>query len=299
MSTKRYFDILGISPTKDEKVVKKAYRKQVMKYHPDRNPSEVAKDKFIEITEAYERFLLILSHANKRPTNTYRPSQDYAQSTNYKSTYQKTSTSTREERVEEARRRYEERKRKENLENERYFQKITTGKKWKLFKTIMYACTFFALFFTVDQFILPSKTIAAHIVEKNPSIRLSSAGYETTSPVVFNNGQKAFISTKFIALEEMNYMYLERTFFFKDIKNVKVWRDNKWYTYTPDFGMISNFPLTLVILLIPLFGFILKSKTLYFSLLFNVSFYLMPIVLIGILILNDRWAQLVTLGLLE
>jgi len=49
-----YYEILGISPDATEADVKKAYRSLSLKYHPDRNPSEDAKEKIQKINEAYE-----------------------------------------------------------------------------------------------------------------------------------------------------------------------------------------------------------------------------------------------------
>ena len=62
MSTDDYYDILGISKTTNEKDLKKAYRKLALKYHPDRNKSKDAEDKFKEISTAYA----VLSNPEKR-----------------------------------------------------------------------------------------------------------------------------------------------------------------------------------------------------------------------------------------
>lgn len=51
---KVYFDILGISPTTDKSVIKKAYRKLALKYHPDISEDSNASNLFIKINEAYE-----------------------------------------------------------------------------------------------------------------------------------------------------------------------------------------------------------------------------------------------------
>lgn len=57
MSKRDYYDILGLAKNASEDDIKKAYRKLAMKYHPDRNPGEGAKEaeeKFKEAKEAYE-----------------------------------------------------------------------------------------------------------------------------------------------------------------------------------------------------------------------------------------------------
>ncbi|MEL7228449.1 MAG: molecular chaperone DnaJ [Pseudomonadota bacterium] len=55
MSKADYYETLGVSRDADEKALKSAFRKQAMKYHPDRNPGDAAAEaKFKEIGEAYE-----------------------------------------------------------------------------------------------------------------------------------------------------------------------------------------------------------------------------------------------------
>lgn len=60
---KDYYQILGVSKDASDADIKSAYRKLAMKHHPDRNPNDpTAKDKFAEISEAYE----VLSNKEKR-----------------------------------------------------------------------------------------------------------------------------------------------------------------------------------------------------------------------------------------
>ena len=66
MATKRdYYEVLGVPKNASEDEIKKAYRKLAMKYHPDRNQGDAAKEaeaKFKEAKEAYE----MLSDGDKR-----------------------------------------------------------------------------------------------------------------------------------------------------------------------------------------------------------------------------------------
>lgn len=65
MATKRdYYDVLGVSKNATEAEIKRAYRQQALKWHPDKNKSAEASVKFKEVTEAYE----ILADQEKRKT---------------------------------------------------------------------------------------------------------------------------------------------------------------------------------------------------------------------------------------
>ncbi len=51
---KNYYQILGIKKDARTKEIKTAYRELSLKFHPDKNPDQNAKSKFIEVVEAYE-----------------------------------------------------------------------------------------------------------------------------------------------------------------------------------------------------------------------------------------------------
>ncbi|MBD3362934.1 molecular chaperone DnaJ [Candidatus Dojkabacteria bacterium] len=54
MEKNDYYETLGVDKNATKKDIKKAYRRLVKKYHPDKNQSPEAEDKFKEVQEAYE-----------------------------------------------------------------------------------------------------------------------------------------------------------------------------------------------------------------------------------------------------
>lgn len=59
---KDYYKILGIPKSSKDDEIKKAYRKMALRYHPDKNKTIGAEEKFKEVAEAYE----VLSDKKKR-----------------------------------------------------------------------------------------------------------------------------------------------------------------------------------------------------------------------------------------
>jgi hypothetical protein len=63
----KYYSVLGLPTNASKDEIRRKYRKLVLIWHPDKNPSPEAHSKFIEITEAYD----ILSGERKAPRTAF------------------------------------------------------------------------------------------------------------------------------------------------------------------------------------------------------------------------------------
>lgn len=62
--SQNFYDTLGVSKSASPDELKRAYRKLALQYHPDKNKTKEAEDKFKEINQAYE----VLSDPQKKQT---------------------------------------------------------------------------------------------------------------------------------------------------------------------------------------------------------------------------------------
>jgi len=77
MKYKDYYKILGLQRGASEEDIKKAYRKLARKYHPDVSKEPNAKEKFQEVSEAYETLRDKEKRAAYDSLGSFRPGQDF------------------------------------------------------------------------------------------------------------------------------------------------------------------------------------------------------------------------------
>jgi curved DNA-binding protein len=77
MKYKDYYKVLGVERGAGEEEIKKAYRKLARKYHPDVSKEANAKEKFQDVSEAYETLRDKDKRAAYDSLGSHRPGQDF------------------------------------------------------------------------------------------------------------------------------------------------------------------------------------------------------------------------------
>lgn len=278
MQTERYYKILGLSTSATENEVRKKYRSLAMKYHPDKNPSAQAQELFIQITEAYE--IIIGKKSVPLITN---------------SKAGKSKQKDKEERVKEAQKRYQEQVLKEYLENERYYQSLITGKRWKIIKFSAVVGVLFSFFILLDYF-LPHHFEEDTIVEYKRSV--------TVQPRTGVIGLVKTAKGNYYWVSRIDYelygktrdVYIESTWIFHNAIQMHTRGKLYYSTYPMHFNYYSFAWILGIFFLVPLFTVFYKRKKISFTFFYFLSYYGINALILIFLLTGNRWAHVLTFG---
>jgi len=289
-----YYKILGLPDNSSENEVRKQYRKLVMRYHPDKNPSKDAELKFIAIKDAYE----VLTGKKAVPTNLRTGSKSASRRSGpFTAGNAQQQESELKKRAAEAKQRLHNQKLHEYIENERYFRRLTSGYRWKLMKISAVVGLLLASFMLADL-ILPRHYAEDEVTRYN----LNTANGISGSRV------------SLIEMKNSGYYWLDGLNYSAYAGNHKVWVESSWILHNPIrvlaqdkvrmFGFQLNFNfyrlsfLIIPLFLLPAFTFWYKRRKISFTVLHQFCTYGVNGLMLYFLISGDRWAHIFSLGFL-
>ena len=253
-----------------------------MHYHPDKNPSPEAADRFIALTEAYE----ILT--NQRPT----PAASMPRRTSTTPVNPEELKKEQEERMRAARERYARKQAEEEFEDERYFQQISRGKPYRLFLRVMQICLLTSSLLFIDYFV-PGKVEELTVLQYTSGN--ANRGF-TTYQVIgieLSSSERLWVETAaFHSITKNPKVKLERSRLFGEVKQLVVRQEQTYMPVQLDFTLYSTFPLIPFLLLVPFIAWLIKSRSLTYSVLFHTTLYLYLPGVILFYLLNNRLGNL-------
>lgn len=281
MDIDKYYKILGLDEDASENEIRRKYRQLAKKLHPDHNTSHNAQEQFILVNEAYVGIL-----EYRKNEKEYRPTIRKEQS--------------KEERLKNARERYYEQLRKEEIENERFFNVLTSGKRWFFVKTVAVVGLVLSLISIADYF-LPSH------YEKDKVVMYKLAGNQLKSGN--NDGLQAAIMTENgykIYLKDLRYslygqhqdILIEKSWLLHDVVNVFSNQKVRFERFEVGFGLYFFRPLFIILMLLPSILLFYRQRKIYFTIVWYLSFYVSSVVIVAHGVLGGHIWHLVTLGLM-
>lgn len=276
---KRYYDILGLPENATKDQVKRAYRKLVMRYHPDRNPTPQGQVRFLLIQEAYDAISSgkLPTHINKETPFEKRKREE-------------------EQRIKKAKARYQQQRAQEQFQEHKYFKQLTTGKQWLIFKTLSYACAAVSFLLLLEYFLphhFAKDTIRGYSMD-------AYGGLKNTSVILIelmDQGKFWIENTGLKSPFDYHTCYVEQTWIFHQPINLHHPQNGiNYFIYPIDFTVYAIFPLSAIAFLIPIFTVYYKRKNANFSILYHTSYYVIFVLLVLFLATHDRWLHLITAG---
>lgn len=295
MPKSKYYRILGLPNNASENDVRKTYRKLAMRYHPDRNDSPGAEAKFIAISEAYE----ILTGKKQMPAGrqSRAASKKPGANTASQQAHQAQQAQEQAQRAKEARARYKQQQYDEHVENERYYQKLTNGVKWKTIRFSAVVGVLLSLMIVADYF-LPFHYTDDQVTH-----------YSLSHSRGFNGNQVSLIQTEnedYYWIERINYalygrdydIYVESSWIFHNPVRIISKGKTKFTPFTVNFNFYKLGWLLAILFLIPAFTLFYKRRKISFTVLFHFSYYGINGLMLIYLLSGNRWAHVLTLGYL-
>jgi hypothetical protein len=283
MTNSECYRILELPVGASDALIKKQFKKLALRFHPDRNPSPEAHEHFILISNAADQLLKAKDTATtqtRKKSQAVKPEKKRAE---------------QEQRIRVAKERFEQQRRSDELEQERYFRSLTTGKKWQLYKLIALLSFSLSIALLLDL-MLPHHQEKDKMVAFYPKA-IGGIKYDYVYEIAFSKNNTLFAQRFFEnwKLSESPVIIEKSRLFHTPISFHEMNSSPSIQAYF-DFNLAA-FGLPLMILfLVPLIPYFFQRKTVYFTFLYHVSFWIIGPLGIIILGTGERLSHLLTLG---
>jgi hypothetical protein len=278
----RHFNNLGLPQSASRADVKKAYRRLAMKLHPDKNSNPRAPGLFSELQDSYDALMDYLD--SNRPQVQKKTSEIRKEK-------------TKEERIKEAQKRFINQKLREKQENELYFNKLTKGRRWKIYQVGSFICALLVLILTVDM-ILPRfnerDQFSGWSLKESGGLVL-----DFVHPIYLENSGKFYIDNAIYGdIKYYPIAYVERTRILHIPMKIIHPVEDKIKAYDLDLCFGALLPTSIFFFAFPPIIFFYRKQSPNFSFVYFLSLYVIFPLTILFLILENRWLHLITLGIL-
>lgn len=283
MTNSECYRILELPVGASDALIKKQFKKLALRFHPDRNPSPEAHEHFILISNAADQLLKAKDTATTQTRKKSRP------------TNPEKKRAEQEQRIRVAKERFEQQRRSDELEQERYFRSLTTGKKWQLYKLIALLSFSLSIALLLDL-MLPHHQEKDKMVAFYPKA-IGGIKYDYVYEIAFSKNNTLFAQRFFEnwKLSESPVIIEKSRLFHTPVSFHEMNSSPSIQAYF-DFNLAA-FGLPLMILfLVPLIPYFFQRKTVYFTFLYHVSFWIIGPLGIIILGTGERLSHLLTLG---
>ncbi|MES2799458.1 MAG: DnaJ domain-containing protein [Bacteroidota bacterium] len=275
MEIDKFYKILGLDEDASEEEIRRRYRSLAKKLHPDHNTSHNAQEQFILINEAYEGIIFL-----RKQEKEYRPT--------------KRKEKSKEERLKDARKRYYDQIRKEEIENQRFFDLLTSGKRWRFIKIVAVIGCLLTAINLVDYF-LPYR----YEKDKVISYVLNSKSEAKQPTILTQNGHKIYLKyIRYTLYSSYPSVFIERTRILNEKVNVVSIQKIKHERFEVGFGFYFFRPFFLFIFMLPSVAVFYRKKTILFTLLWYLSYYLTSTVIVLYLLGGNHLLHILSLGYL-
>lgn len=293
----KYYKVFGLPETASQADIKRRYRQLVMRYHPDKQGGD--QRKFIEIKEAYEYLSGRKTVTQTQQTHTYSASRSNSQARQQ----------SPEDRIKQAQQRKRDNAYKEHIENERYYRKLTSGKRWRFLRFSAYVGALISCVLILELF-LPYRYEHDRVegYDRQAIGGLSpdvfSVGrlytekgrthYTETIPGIYYTDPDILVVKSAIFHDEIGYI----PFYDSNQSGDLVDHKDEENLFKIQFTLGAHSTLLLPFLFLPALVVVFRRKTFSFTLFYFISLYLsIPLIYIY-LFSSHRWLHLATFGLL-